>query len=170
MLGGREPVVACVERDEFVRAMLLPDPTSAQDMAPKRVCRRRAIESSVELSSGDLDSIHLCGTQTSLADLGLGKPTLYTATAADQDEQGYVHVFAAFLAVDEQEARGRLRSHTSAPAAAAATLTRGFDPSEPIAASLISDALSDCLSDIARNPTSALAEGLDLYVTHRFSG
>lgn len=80
-----------------------------------------------------------------------------------------VHAFAAFMAVDNKEVRSRLERRVGQRTAATANIVNGFDPSEPIAASLLSEAMSSILEDVALNPDSILAAGLDVLVEHRFA-
>ena len=166
LLNGHAPHLACQDQEMFERAMWL-----HKVAAPLFVTHSEMLELVAERNDPPHmpAAIRCCGTRASLADLGLGKVDLFTATVADENAAGHAHIFAAFLAVDEQEARERLEIRLGASLTSAATISRGFDPSEPIAASLLSDAVSHTLIEIAQEPTSALAAGLDLLVEHRFA-
>jgi hypothetical protein len=110
-----------------------------------------------------------CGTLASLSDFNLGRPTLFVASMVDERANHIVHAFAAFMATDMEEVRTRLVRRVGHRTAATAVIRIGFDPSEPIAASLLSEAMSSLLEDIAQHADSILAEGLDLFVEHRFA-
>lgn len=170
LFGGTSAMEACRERDPFVRAMVLHRTGVALDLDP------RELDELIDEEWGDLaardeagtDAVRSCGTRASLADFGLGEPALYTAAMVAERDQEHAHLFAAFLAIDEEDARSRLRVRVGG-LAELASIQRGYDPSEPIAASLLSEPMSDILMDVNRDPASILAEGLDLFVEHRFA-
>lgn len=108
-----------------------------------------------------------CGRRASLADFGLGTPVLHTASIVREDGGRSTHAFAAFLAVDEEDALRRLRARLGRNIGSA-TLRAGFDPSEPIAAELLSLPLVEILMDVDLDPSSPLAAGLEMYLEHHF--
>ena len=110
-----------------------------------------------------------CGTLASLSDFDLGRPTLFVASMVDERINHVVHAFAACMATDMEEVRAKLALRVGHRTAATATIRNGFDPSEPIAASLLSEAMSSLLEDVAQHAGSILAEGLDVFVEHRFA-
>lgn len=110
-----------------------------------------------------------CGTLASLSDFDLARPTLFVASMVDERANHVVHAFAACMATDMEEVRARLALRVGHRTAATATIRNGFDPSEPIAASLLSEAMLSLLEDIAQHADSILAEGLDVFIEHRFA-
>ena len=72
------------------------------------------------------------------------------------------------MASDEDEVRNKLTSRVGARASYMATVDVGFDPSEPVALSLLSDAMAELLRQIGEAPTSPLSDGFSLLVEHRF--
>ena len=114
------------------------------------------------------EPVKACGTLASLADFGLGTEVLYTATVVDECRDNCAQLFAAFLAVDEQDAANKLRARIGDRLARLAQLERGFDHSKPLVSSLVSDAAAHILSDVAFDPQSTLALGLNIFVEHRF--
>jgi len=62
----------------------------------------------------------------------------------------------------------KLLSKLGPQAAGQATLAQGFDPSDPLVVSLVSDALADMLVLIDAEPASPLANGLDIQFESRF--
>lgn len=169
LFDGQPAHHACSERDMFLRAVWLHKSAAPLLLTPVKFDSILKSVGKAALSREDAAAVRSCGTRASLADLGLGKVDLFTATIVDEDDHGYAHIFAAFLAVDEQEARDRLEIRLGVSLTSVATICRGFDPSEPIAASLLSEAVAHTLSDIAQEPTSSLAAGLELFVEHRFT-
>lgn len=165
---GAQPVHACLEREAFLRAMLWharESPTEAQAARMGELISR-GVETSCEGSR--CTSVRSCGTLASLADLGLGQAALYTATVVDDAGDAIDHIFVALLAVDEQDARQQIRQRLGSRLSNCAEISKGFDPSEPVAASLISDAIADSLAHVAKDPRSPLAAGLNLFVEYRF--
>ena len=97
------------------------------------------------------------------------KRRLFVASMVDERKNMTVHAFAAQMASSEQEFRTNLEFKIGYRTARTATVMAGFDPSEPIAASLLSDSIADILLDVRNDPTSILAAGLDVFVEHRFA-
>lgn len=96
-------------------------------------------------------------------------PCLWVASMVDDTSTCTIHAFAALLAFDEHEFRSKLVRRAGFRVARTATVICGFDPSEPIAASLLSDSIAEILMDVRENPGSILAAGLDIFVEHRFA-
>lgn len=96
------------------------------------------------------------------------KPTLYVASMVDERGDLIIHAFAASMAICEHEFRKRLAVRAGFRVASTATILSGFDPSEPIAASLLPDSIAEILLDVRDDPGSMLAAGLDVFVEHRF--
>lgn len=166
---GRPAHFACFDREKFLHAIWLHRSAAPLLIKPEQFDASPDGHAPMGRTHNKAAAVQLCGRRASLADLGLGTADLFTATIVEENVRGHLHIFAAFLAVDEQEARDRLEIRVGASLTSAATICRGFDPSEPIAASLLSDAVVHTLSDIAQEPTSSLAAGLDLLVEHRFA-
>lgn len=97
------------------------------------------------------------------------KMILYVASMVDERNSTIIHAFAASMATSETEFRYRLAGRAGARTASTATVSSEFDPSEPIAAYLLPDSIAEILVDVMDDPTSILANGLDVYVEHRFA-
>ncbi len=95
--------------------------------------------------------------------------TLYVASMVDERDLTIIHAFAASMATSETEFRRRLAGRAGWKTASTATVTSGFDPSEPIAAYLLPDSIAEILADVRDDPRSILADGLDVFVEHRFA-
>lgn len=94
---------------------------------------------------------------------------LYTATIVDVRVDQIHHVYHAMMACDLTEAMCLLRLRYGRRLADKADVHRGYDASNPLAVSMVSDAMGSILSMVATNPRSALAEGLDLQLESRFA-
>lgn len=172
LFDGRSAIDACRSRDAFLKAMLLHGAGFPLDMEPDEM-DELVDEEWDALSVDDVvdetsPAIKACGTRASLADFGLGRPELFTAAAVVEGPVGVTHAFAAFVAVDEEDATARVRARFG-NAADLVSLRRGFDPSEPVAMSLLSEPVADILIDVAADALSPLADGLDVFVEHRFA-
>jgi hypothetical protein len=174
LFDGRTAMDACRDRAAFLKAMVVHGAGMPLDVDAGEM--DDALDEAMELLSDeevDYDAIvspavRSCGTLASLADFGVGEPELYTAASVLEGSDGTTYSFAAFLAADREEATGRMRARFG-QAADAAVLTRGFDPSEPVAMSLLSEPLVDALIDAAADAGSPMADGLDVFVEHRFA-
>lgn len=97
------------------------------------------------------------------------KMILYAASMVHERESTIIHAFAATMATSETDFRRRLAGRAGMQTASTATVTSHFDPSEPIAAYLLPDSIAEILVDVRDDPMSILANGLDVYVEHRFA-
>ncbi|WP_338503130.1 hypothetical protein V6R86_06840 [Sphingomonas kaistensis] len=167
LFGGRNALTACVDRTMFMRAIVLHGATAVYDMAPQ--------DMSELLASSDCDdeaSMVVKHTGRSLdrggAPLMNWGPTLFTATCAEHSSAGVLHLFFATIATDEGAAREQLRERLGPSVSSIANVMAGFDPSQPVAVSLLSEAMAYLLIQIAHEPTSALADGFNVLIEHRF--
>jgi hypothetical protein len=167
LFGGRNALTACVDRTMFMRAIVLHGATAAYDMTPQ--------DMSELLASSDCDDeaapvVQHTGGKLDHGGVPLMKwgPTLFTATCAEQSATGVLHVFFATMATDEGAAREQLRERLGPSVSSIANVEAGFDPSQPVAVSLLSEAMAYLLSQIAHEPTSALADGFNVLIEHRF--
>ena len=170
LFGGACAADACRERDQFLRAMLLHGMGAAPDLEPGEMDDLVALGWAALVEGtkrGDQEAVRNCGRRASLADFGLGRPELFTASLATDRPDGVLHAFVALMAVDEADASRRLRERLG-HLADQAVLRRGFDPSEPIGASLLSDSVEYILKDGGAEAGSALARGLDVFLQAGF--
>jgi hypothetical protein len=151
----------------FMRAIVLHGATAVYDMAPQ--------DMSELLSSSDCDDeapivIRHADRSLKRDDIALMQwgPTLFTATYAEQGQDGVLHVFFATMATDEGAAREQLRERLGGRVSSIATVRAGFDPSQPVAISLLSEAMAYLLAQITHEPNSALAAGFNVLIEHRF--
>ena len=92
---------------------------------------------------------------------------LFTATIVSNDGFETLQAFHASLAHDVEEVAGRLYMRIG-PASVDAVIIPGFDPTAPLIEALVAPAMCDTLAQIAADPKSPLANGLDLNVEQRF--
>lgn len=160
-LEGLHPIDACLELKHFETAMLFDEAScnstpqmTALDVAsrPSRVtCRQDGSTRSSE-------------KMTSFA----GTKRLYTATIVDVVGCQYLHVFYASVAKNIFQVAEGLRHRFGKQTADLAIIRPGFDPSDPIVLSLVSEALADMLVLVDAEPCSPLAAGLNIQFEARF--
>ena len=109
-----------------------------------------------------------CGTRSSFADFGMGEPALYTASVVLEQGLSCAHMFAALMAFDEEDAKAKLGLRVGREQAGAAQFRRGFDSSDPVACSLLSDPLTEILLDVREDGRPTLAAGLETFLEQRF--
>lgn len=168
IFGGSNAVTACADRQMFIRALVLHGVSSSLDMNPDEVDllledsgdapeQMRVIEGTSAHSASDSSFLTM-----------VKERALFTACAVDESASGMAYVFYAAVAADEDEVRDQLRSRAGARLAYMADVELGFDPSEPIAMALLSDAMADLINHVADDPASQLSAGFRLFVEHRF--
>ncbi|MGI4880514.1 MAG: hypothetical protein ACRYG4_23865 [Janthinobacterium lividum] len=101
-------------------------------------------------------------------DLRPGDLRLYTATIAHVGDGVIVHAFHASLAHTAREIDGRLRRRYGAALAVEATIVSGFRTGGGLVSALVSPLLAEMLRDVAADPSSPIAAGLDLNLEQRF--
>ncbi|MDO9417364.1 hypothetical protein [Pararhizobium sp.] len=159
-LEGLYPIEACLELKHFEAAMVFEEgrcnytsPAIAEDVActiSKNICRQSEFS-----RSSDKTPI-------------TAAKRLYTATIVDMVGSQYLHVFYATIAKNILQVAEGLRHHFGKQTADLAIIRRGFDPSDPIVLSLVSDALADMLVMVDADPWSPLAAGLNIQFQARF--
>ena len=168
LFGGSNAITACANREMFIRAVVLHGVSSAYDMAPEDM------DLLLEESTDVTDDVREAPSETIPAGQGSNKfklvrtMDLYTATAVEEATCGVTHVFYAAVAASEDDVRDQLRSRAGARVAYMADVQLGFDPSEPVAMSLLSEVMGDLVAQIASAPTSPLSKGFKLFIEHRF--
>ena len=78
-----------------------------------------------------------------------------------------MHSFAAVVAVDEEDARSQMASKLESELISEADIRPGFDPSEPIAVSLLTEAAIFTLDEVARDSAGYLRSWV-LLAQHSF--
>ena len=112
-------------------------------------------------------AVRRCGSRCSYAELGLGEPSLFTASVLGRSDAKEVHTFAAVIAVDEEDARTQMAVKLGSKLMSEASIRLGFDPSEPIAQSLLTDASIFTLNE-ASDGAAGYLRGWVLLAQHSF--
>jgi len=94
---------------------------------------------------------------------------LFTATLVEEAPTGICHIFYAAMAGDEDIVRNQLAARVGGRIAYMASVEEGFDPSEPVAMSVLSDAMAYLLRQMESCPNSPLSAGFSFYAEHRFA-
>lgn len=94
---------------------------------------------------------------------------LFTWLFVEERNDQRVYAFGAMMAANADEALDRLMERYGADYAGSVVLQDGFDACSPLATTLLSSAIVDMLTQFASDPTSPLADGLELMVEQRFS-
>lgn len=115
---------------------------------------------------GRLPLLTLVGGQPDAGPVSAG---LYTATISGESGGLLVQAFAALVTGDPSILEFTLGCRFGSCLASAATIRKGFDASDPLVESLVSATMSHLLELVALDPSSPLAEGLELVVEQRFA-
>lgn len=162
LFGGRTALEACARLDACKKALVLHNLGLGLDANPD------------ELHDALADDGDDLGPDASKAAVVGGASAssqpwrLYTATLSRSDASGHVQAFAAVVSRTPQALLDLLRSRHGHSAAAEADILVGFDPGLPMAEALVSPAMAHTLSQVAADPTSPLARGLDVLIEQRF--
>ena len=167
LFAGTAAIEACLERDNFMRGLILHGLSLGLDAAPDVIDGLMADDGGEGTATdAGIDGPRFYG---GAAKLRRGELRLFTATVVVHDGCESVQAFHASLATDPAEVADRLARRIGL-ASLDARIRAGFDPTDPLVAALVSDVLCDTLALIAAEPGSPLAAGLDLTIEQRFSG
>ena len=97
------------------------------------------------------------------------RPRLFTSSLVHESETGLVHAFGAMVARSESEAIARMVARHDPAVAAKLQVREGFDASAPLVQALVSPALTDMLIQVAIDPASPLAAGLEISIEQQFA-
>lgn len=168
LFHGLNALNACVERDMFMRALVLHGVAPAYDMLPSEMDQLITADYGTDIAE-KVPADAACDADLSAPLFPkLNKPALYVATLVDEKEGGICHVFFAAIADSEVSVREQLGRRLGAAAFHEAEVRLGFDPSEPVAMSAVSEIMAELLRQIEREPTSPLSSGFSFFVEHRF--
>lgn len=160
-LEGRHPIDACMELRHFETAMVFEEPCSRSTLSMVDMDVSRCAGEEV----GHRDAFTLTGENSPCF---AGTRRLYTATIVDMVGCQYLHVFYAAVAKNIVQVSERLRQRFGRETADLAIIRPGFDPSDPIVLSLVSEALAEILVLVDAEPCSPLASGLNIQFEARF--
>lgn len=176
LFGGSPAIEACLDRDACLRGVLLHGLSLGLDADPA------AIDALADEEGDGLDCADDPPSDTMTVDMGFddrrsnvlpfagtecGGIRLFTATVVATEGRETVQAFHASLATGAAEVVERLRERLGG-LADGAVVVDGFDPSEPLVAALVSDAICESLGICLADPASPIAAGLDLNIEQRF--
>lgn len=157
MFGGAPPIEACLERGNFVRAVVLhglslgmdADPGSLDELIEEEpeVFDRLAADHGPDARRG------LSRPQRGRSGKGTlsARPTLYCATIAYEGDGVMLQAFHASVARHPGEVVQRLRARFGEEVVVLAEIRSGFDPARPLAIALVPTAVATLLKRVERN-------------------
>lgn len=175
VFGGEAAVDACLARDACLRGILLHGLSLGLDADPDAIDALADEDDEDDIDWTERpDDEPPAGRNGVVVPFPLPTPDrprlrLFTAVVVGGDGGETVHAFHASLAHDEAEVAGRLFMRMG-PACADAVIVDGFDAAHPMVEALVAPAIADTLRQVAVDPGSPLAAGLDLNVEQRFYG
>lgn len=157
LFEGEAPFSACIKLEHF-RSAIAHQSLAADDSLHADYSTEAVLERSE--SDGERRRAHRRSSARSRR--------LYTATVVSTVGTQCTHSFHAIVADDFDEVADRLRQRCGTAIARKAIIRPGFDPSDPLAVALVSDAVADMLLLIDAEPASSLADGLEVQIETRF--
>lgn len=168
VFGGGTAVSSCAAAEGFRRAAVLHGLSFGLDAAPRVL---EGIPASEFLSSRAFHHVS-CGLPMPFDTEFSGHQgplALYTCSIISEVQDECVQIFCGMIARSEGEVRGRLRQRYGPMLEDEAQVRLGFDWSEPLAGTLVSEAMAHVLAVAAADPTSSFASGFDFQVEQRFA-
>lgn len=163
LFGGRSAVDACRAEIPFMRGMLLHSLSCGLDADPNAIDAVLLEHAEIDLASSTGGNI----VRLDVPDPATGRE-LYTAIVVDSEGDTCCHAFLARMATGADEVLGELKDRLG-ERCRDPEIQRGFDPSHPVACAHVSAAITELLHDVAADPTSVLANGLNVFIEHRFA-
>lgn len=165
LFDGRSAIEACLERKGCTRAVMLHSPELGFGLDADA----DAVDSLIE---DEEDEPHL-GSANGFPVLrlvgGRGELRLFTATVVGHSDLGHVHAFGAAVVGCADEMRELLGRHLGEELARAADVFEGFRPGTPLVDAMLSETLVDMLRLVESDPTSPLADGMEVMLQQRFA-
>lgn len=159
MFGGSTALEACLQRDHFMRALILHGLSLGLDADPDEM-DALLDESSAARAAGR--------TGRSREDTrGVGRLRVYTAGVLRSAAGSMLQGFHASVATSEGEFRARLEEKFGPAAAERAEIRAGFDPASPMAVALLPAPVAKVLRKVDREGVSAEYANLAITIEHR---
>lgn len=176
LFGGATALEACLGQNHFMRASLLHGLAIGLDAEPSEIdaLAGDGFDDGDGRDIYDLDDGGEDGAKgyafddLEIAALGPDDIRLYTATIAFKGGGVIFHAFHASLARTAREVGERLRRRYGEEVGGRATIVSGFRTGGGFVGALVSPALAEMLRDVAANPSSPIAAGLDLNLEQCF--
>lgn len=161
MFDGRPAITACLDLEDCTRAILLHGLSLGLDAAPEDLDALAADDVS------DDDVVVPWAVSDEGADLSHRQ--LYTATYVERTNSGTKHGFSAVMAQSEHAASRQLAARMAFDDVHSLNLIEGFDAALPLVNALVSPRMAQMLEQIASDPGSPLADGLEVIIEQRLA-
>lgn len=159
LFSGRSALDACRERLHYHRAMISHGLALSAQTTPEQVdgllCPVRE----------GLPWDRVLGSTASSGEMP--QRFLYTVSISDRLDEGSTMMFLAFVAEGEGAVMADVSDRFGERIASQAVVRCGFDPSEPVAVALVSEAIAETLHLVADAPDSSLANGFEIHLEAR---
>lgn len=165
LFDGGTPLIACLEQENCLRAILLHGLSIGFDAPPMQIDILLAEDH--DGSAGD-DGWFEGPRGTSFRGMqGSKRNRLYSANIVLARGGEVLHAFHASVAPSAAVIRERIRARFGTAAAAQASIRIGFDPESPANAGMVPPAIMHTLSNASRRAGSSSLDGLDITVEQR---
>jgi hypothetical protein len=159
MFGGSPAFEACLQREHFMRALLLHGLSLGLDADPDEI--DTLLEDPTEVRTGGGRSRGRVRSRSA------ARLSLYTASVLSSNSGSMFQAFHASVAQSSEEFRARLRREFGAPAAERAEIRVGFDAAAPMAIALVPAPVAEVLRKVERNGASGEHRRFAVTIEHR---
>jgi hypothetical protein len=166
LFDGDNALSACLELEPAMRAVLLHSLGLGLDAESSEIDDLMSDDEDDFEEENEVDAID--PPTGNVIPIGAHAPRLWTAVLVDESETGVMQAFEAVVAPGPEVARERIRARHGARIAHRAEIREGFDATQPLVEALVAPAVGDILSQVAADPASPLAQGLEVTVAQRF--
>jgi len=159
MFAGSTGLEACLEREHFLRALLLHGLSLGLDADPEEIDGLLDDPIDVRLAARP--------TRGGRASQARGRVRLYTASVLRSTSGTMLQAFHASVASSVEEVRARLEGMFGPDAAIGAEIRVGFDPAAPIALALVPAAVAKVLRKVERESAAPAYRNFAVTIEHR---
>jgi hypothetical protein len=157
MFGGSTALEACLEREHFMRALLLHGLSLGLDAAPEE------IDDLID----DPNEVRVVGRRRRGTSRAVARLRLYTATVLRSTSGTMLQAFHASVASSVEEFRGRLEEEFGSAAAERAEIRVGFDPAASIVLALVPAPVAKVLRKVDRESAAPAYGNFAVTIEHR---
>lgn len=157
MFGGSTALEACLDREHFLRALLLHGLSLGLDAHPDEI-------------DGLLDDPvddRVVGRRRRGTSRAVARSRLYTATVLRSTSGTMLQAFHASVAPSEEEFRAKLEERFGPAAADRAEIRVGFDPAAPIVLALVPPPVAKVLGKVERESAAPAYGNFAVTIEHR---
>jgi hypothetical protein len=157
IFGGSTALEACLQREHFMRALLLHGLSLGLDADPDEI--DDLLDEPIEVLP-----VARRSRRTSRA---VVRPRLYTASLLRSTSGGMLQAFHASVASSVEEFQARLEVKFGLAAAERAEIRAGFDPAAPIVVALVPAPVAKVLRKVERESATPTYGGFAVTIEHR---